>query len=144
MSEVRWTKCGDIPIFGNNFWEFGVGFIVSKGVKDCVVGYVPQSSRVMLLQLNTRPIRTNLIQVYYAPTSDSSEAECEKFYKDIETVLKLVKKHEFILVIGDFNAKVGDTLVHNIVGPFGFRARNDKGDRFIEFCAEYSLTIMNT
>ncbi|CAB3246819.1 unnamed protein product [Arctia plantaginis] len=101
VSEVRCIECGDVPSYdsthfyysGGKKHRFGVGFIVTIEVRECVTGYVPRSDRVMLLQLNTKPIKTNLIQVY-APTSESTEAECENFYKDLEKKERKKKKRK--------------------------------------------------
>lgn len=151
ISEARYKGCGDIPtqndthlyFSGGRTHEHGVALLVTKAIHDCITGYVPQSDRVMLVQLNTRPIQTNLIQVY-APTEDSTDAECEKFYDDVTSVLKLVKRHEVNIIMGDLNSKVGDQRVQNIVGPFGLGVRNDRGDMLIDFCIKHNLTIMNT
>ena len=60
----------------------------------------------------------NIIQVY-APTSDKSDEEIESFYQDIRTLLNATKKHQVTIVLGDFNAKVGDTKVDGCTGAFG-------------------------
>ena len=49
-----------------------------------------------------------------------------------------------ILLIGDFNAKVGCSIEPSITGSFGLGEWNDTGDRLVEFCAENELTITNT
>ncbi len=48
-----------------------------------------------------------MIQVY-APTSDAAEPETEKFYDSIKKIIE-EETGEFIVVIGDYNAKVGKT-----------------------------------
>ena len=46
--------------------------------------------------------------------------------------------------MGDLNAKVGNGRVGNTVGPFGLGTKNDRGERFVEFCQENDLVIGNT
>ncbi|CAG9837494.1 unnamed protein product [Diabrotica balteata] len=58
--------------------------------------------------------------------------------------MKMTKKHEVTMVMGDFNAKVGRGKVNEIVGNFGLGERNDRGDRLICFCQEYNLLLSNT
>ena len=41
-----------------------------------------------------------VIQVY-APTSDAEEAEFERFYKDLQDLLKLIPKKDVLFIIGD-------------------------------------------
>ena len=47
------------------------------------------------------------IMVIYAPTSNAEEAEVEWFYEDLEDLLELTTKKDVLLIIGDWNAKVG-------------------------------------
>lgn len=104
---------------------------------------MPYNERMMLIQLSTKPINTNLIQVY-APTADSDEETIEKFYSDLNELTKKLKKHELNIIMGDFNAKIGKGKVGNVVGWFGLGDRNERGERLIEFCQEKDLVITNT
>lgn len=104
---------------------------------------MPYNERMMLIQLRTKPINTNLIQVY-APTADSDEETIEKFYSDLNELTKKLKKHEINVIMGDFNAKVGKGRIENTVGGFGLGDRNERGERLIEFCQEKDLVIANT
>ncbi|GFO36830.1 craniofacial development protein 2-like protein [Plakobranchus ocellatus] len=46
--------------------------------------------------------------------------------------------------MGDFNAKVGDEIVEDIVGPSGIGTVNEPGSRLIERCQVNDLIITNT
>ena len=39
--------------------------------------------------------------------SNSEEAEVERFYEDLQDLLELTPKKDVLLIIGDWNAKVG-------------------------------------
>ena len=39
------------------------------------------------------------------PTSNAEEAEVERFYEDLQDLLKLTPKKDVLFVIGDWNAK---------------------------------------
>ena len=41
----------------------------------------------------------------YAPTSNSEEAEVERFYEDLQGLLELTPKKDVLFIIGDWNAK---------------------------------------
>ena len=73
-----------------------------------------------------KPIDLNVIQVY-APTAEADEDILEEFYDQINRAKKQCKPHEFTVVMGDLNAKVGRGRVENIVGPFGLGERNERG-----------------
>ena len=47
-----------------------------------------------------------VIQVY-APTSNTEEAEADRFYEDLQDLLELTPKKDVFFIIGDWNAKVG-------------------------------------
>uniref|UniRef100_A0A8D8XFQ8 Craniofacial development protein 2 n=1 Tax=Cacopsylla melanoneura TaxID=428564 RepID=A0A8D8XFQ8_9HEMI len=85
----------------------------------------------------------NIIQAY-APISSSTEEELEKFYTDLKQVTEKLKDRDLTICMGDWNAKVGEGRENKIAGPFGLGIRNDRGDRFVEFCNENNLCIMNT
>ena len=51
-----------------------------------------------------KPFNIRLIQVY-APTSNTEEAEVEWFYEDLQDLLELTPKKDFLFFIGDWNAK---------------------------------------
>ena len=53
-----------------------------------------------------KPFHITLIQVY-APTSNTEEAEVERFYEDLQEGLELTPKKDVLFIIGDWNAKVG-------------------------------------
>ena len=55
----------------------------------------------------------------YAPTSNAEEAEVEGFYEDLQDLLELTPKKDVLLIIGDWNAKVGSQEIPGVTGKFG-------------------------
>ena len=53
-----------------------------------------------------KPFNITVIQAY-APTSNTEEAEVERFYEDLQDLLELTPKKDVLFSIGDWNAKVG-------------------------------------
>ena len=53
-----------------------------------------------------KPFNIMVIQAY-APTSNTEEAEIERFYEDLQDLLELTPKTDVLFIIGDWNAKVG-------------------------------------
>ena len=51
-----------------------------------------------------KPFNITVIQVY-APTTDAKEADVERFYEDLQDLLKLTPKIHVLFIIGDWNAK---------------------------------------
>ncbi|XP_055387849.1 craniofacial development protein 2-like [Condylostylus longicornis] len=152
ISETWWAGSGECVTNGPKLYHSGnetdahrrgVGVIIPQHLTNCVTNFMPESDRVMLLKINAKPLTLNIIQVY-APTFDKSEEEVEDFYAEVTKVLKLTRRHELNIIMGDFNAKVGDEKVENVCGNFGLGVRNCRGDRLVQYCQEQNLRIMNT
>ena len=90
-----------------------------------------------------KPFSLTVIQAY-APTSNTEEAEVERFYEDLKDLLELTPKKDVLFIIGDWNAKVGSQKTPGVMGKFGFVVWNEAGQRLIEFCQENTLVIANT
>ena len=90
-----------------------------------------------------KPLNITVIQAY-APTSNTEEAEVEQFYDDLQDLLELTPKKDVLLIIGDWNAKVGSQETPGVTGKFGLGVWNEAGQRLIKFCQEKALVIANT
>lgn len=152
LSEVRWPGSGSCAAEGGTFYYSGnddrdhyngVGIILDKLTSMSVINFVPYSDRIMMIQLQTKIGRMNLIQVY-APTADKNDDEIEIFYEQLQYILKLTKKRDVTIVMGDYNAKIGEGGYQDYVGKFGLGQRNERGDRLLQFCVEEDLVISNT
>ena len=89
-----------------------------------------------------KPFSITVIQAY-APTSNTEEAEVERFYEDLQDLLELTPQKDVLFIIGDWNAKVGSQETLGVTGKFGLGIWN-AGQRLIEFCQENALVIENT
>ncbi|BHF70836.1 hypothetical protein SprV_0401388900 [Sparganum proliferum] len=63
----------------------------------------------------------------YAPPMTSADAAKDKFYEDMHALLATVSKADKLIVLGDFNARVGTdhTAWRGVLGPHGLRGSND-------------------
>ena len=96
-----------------------------------------------LCSFQGKPFNIKVIQAY-APTSNTEEAEVERFYEDLQDFLELTPKKDVLFIIGDWNAKKGSQETPGITGKFGLEVRNEAGQRLTEFCQENALVIKNT
>ena len=90
-----------------------------------------------------KPFNITVIQVY-ALNSNAEEAEVEWFYEDPQDLLELTSKKDVLLIIGEWNAKVGSQETPGLTGKFGLGMQNEAGQRLIEFCQENALVMANT
>ena len=67
----------------------------------------------------------------YVPTSNTEEAEVERFYEDLtfEDLLELTPKKDVLFIIGDWNAKVRSQEIPGVTGKFGLGVQNEAGQR---------------
>ena len=77
-------------------------------------------------------------------TGNGEEAEVEQFYEDLQDLLELTPKKDVLLIIGDWNAKVGSQEIPGVTSKFGLGVQNEAGQRLTEFCQENALVIVNT
>ena len=84
------------------------------------------------VRFQDKPFHITVIQVY-APTSNTEEAEVERFYEDLQDLLEITLKKDVLFIIGDWNAKVGSqeiTWGNRQVWP---GVQNEAGQRLTEF-----------
>jgi len=84
----------------------GVAVWIHTKLAGAHVGYEPTSDRVLVVRLKAKPRNITLFQVY-GPTTAATDEENERFYQDLSQAVKQVSKGDMLLVMGDFNAKVG-------------------------------------
>ena len=84
-----------------------------------------------------------VIQVY-ALTSNTEEANVERFYEDLQDLLELTPQKDVLLIIEDWNAKVGSQETPGVTGKFDLGVQIEAGQRLIEFCQKNTLVIANT
>ena len=96
------------------------------------------------------PFFMTIISVY-APTHRSAQEKKDEFYADLQETIDSVHVDDVLLVVGDFNARVGsserweDSLMWDGVrGCHGAGKMNESGEALLSFCALNELTIMNT
>ena len=80
----------------------------------------------------------------YALTSNTEEAEVERFYEDLQGLLQLAPQKDVLFIIGDWNEKVGSQETPGVTGKFGLGVQNEVDQRLIEFCQENAQVLANT
>ena len=150
-SELKWTGmvdfnsddhiiyyCGQESLRRN-----GVSIIVNKRVQNAVLKCSLKNNRMISVRFQGKPFNNIVIQVY-ALTSNAEEAEVERFYEDLQDLLKLTPKKDVFFITGDWNAKVGSQETLGVTGKFGLGVQNEGGQGLIEFCQEDAGVIANT
>ena len=116
----------------------GVAIIVNKRVQNAVLGCNLKNDRMISVRFQGKTFNITIIQTY-APTSNTKEAEVERFYEDLQDLLELTPKRDVLFIIGDWNAKVGSQETPGVTGKFNLKVQNEAWKRLIEFCQEKKL-----
>ena len=151
ISELKWTEMGEFNSDHHYIYYYGqeslrrngVAIMVNKRVQIAVLGCNLKNYRMISVRFQGTPFNITVIQVY-TPTSNTEEAEVERFYEDLQDLLELTPKKDVLFITGDWNAKVGSQEAPGVPGKFGFGIRNEAGQKLIEFCQENILVIANT
>ena len=80
------------------------------------------------LRFQGKPFNIRVTQVYVS-TSNTEEAEVERFYKDLQDLLELAPLKDVFFIIGDWNAKGGSQETPGVTGKFGLGIWNEAGQR---------------
>nr|VZI35537.1 unnamed protein product [Spirometra erinaceieuropaei] len=159
LSETRFSEQGQLEEVGAGytfFWsgrpraerrDAGVAF----AIRNDIVGRLPClpqgiNDRLMSLRLPLWGGKFATIISAYAPTMTNPDAVRDKFYEDLHALLATVSKADKLIVLGDFNARVGTdhTAWRGVLGPHGLRGSNDNGLLLLRTCAIHRLILTNT
>ena len=150
LSETRWKGSGDfrnnghrIIYSGGSKKERGVAIILNQDQAEKVVKIQQVNDRILLVKLQAEPMDIVIIQVYM-PTSQHEDKEIEDMYEHIEELMDQVKGSDYAVIMGDWNAVVGEGRSGNEVGAYGLGKRNRRGEQLIEFCERRKLIVTNT
>ena len=114
ISELKWTGMGEFNsddhyiyyCWQESLRRNGVAIMVNKGVQNAVLGCNLKNDRMISVHFQGKPFNITVIEAY-APTSNSEDAEVERFYEDLQDLLELTPQKDVLFIIGDWNAKVG-------------------------------------
>ena len=99
ISKLKWTGMGEfnsddhyIYYCGqDSFRRNGVAIMVNKRVRNAVLGCNLKNDTMISVRFQGKTFNITVIQVY-AQTSNTEEAEVERFYEDLQGLLELTPK----------------------------------------------------
>ncbi|KDR23416.1 hypothetical protein L798_05387, partial [Zootermopsis nevadensis] len=154
IQEIRWKNKGVINKANFSIYysgkddrqgECGVGFIVTRQMRKAVLAFTPVSERICTLRVKGKLHNITLVNVY-APTEGTEEVAVDGFYDELQSVCDNISKHDMIIVLGDYNAKLWKEEVY--VKLFGRNSlheeTNNNGLRVAQFAAANNLRVMST
>jgi len=116
----------------------GIGLLLSKRAKKSLKEVVPHTNRIILATFHGNPATT--IIIVYGPTNSSDMETAEEFYRSLKRAIESVPEHNVLLIVGDFNARLGeDGAKHTF-----HQLTNRNGELLLDLVMEKQLIITNT
>jgi exonuclease III len=144
LQEVRFPGQGCLEdlIYSNRTLEqdphhnHGVGIFMSKRAQNALLGYsyvAGFENRLMAATFKASPRNFKVI-VAYAPHHGLPEEETIAFYSKLSTLIDSTPAHCEMVVLGDFNCKVGKETAgfEEVTGKYGLGMADDHGFKLLE------------
>lgn len=159
LAEIRWRNEGQQDLREGS-WTLlhtaatpmgvgGVGLCFTGKAKSAWVAagkdWRAYDTRALSARMKTQSGYATIVSVY-APTEEHQE-EAEQFYATLQTIVQSAPKRDILIILGDFNARVGKDNggYEQVMGRHAVdEARNNNGDRLIQFCQINDLVIQGT
>ena len=116
----------------------GVGFLLSSAAISNLIHVETISPKILLIELEGNP-KTTIINAY-SPHNASPVNEVEEFYSILKSTVEQVPAHNFLVIAGDFNARLGPNYVNFTYND----VTNRNGEMLQDFMDEFNLFSANT
>ena len=130
IREQKWTAMGEFNSADHCIYYCGQESLRRNGVairankspkspkvQNAVLGCNLKNGRIISVRFQGKPFNITVIQV--SPlTSNAEEAEVERFCEDLQDLLELTPKNDFLFIIWDWNAKAGSQEIPRQIWPW--------------------------
>ena len=121
----------------------GVALLLSEWMGNKAVEWKEVSSRLMWVRVRMGRECWAFISAY-GPGCERSEEERDEFWNDLTRCVDGLSTRNYVVVLGDLHARVGDGEVEGVVGKYGVPGENESGERLLDMCVEQELVIGNS
>ena len=105
ISKLKWTGMGELNSDDHYIYycrqeslrRNRIAIVVNKGDRNAVLGCNLKNDRMISVHFQGKPFNITVIQAY-APTSNTEEADVERFYEDLQDLLELIPKKDVLLL----------------------------------------------
>lgn len=157
ISETHWTEENEDAFIIDGYTVIassrrdgvrrqGVALMIETETTESMTNYLQTSERLVGASFKMVEGSLDVLQVY-APDTSYSDDEYQRFLDEIQYWLDRVKRNSKIILMGDFNAKIGseaNEVWPEAVGKYGLGEKNGRGEMLMQFCAINELVISNS
>ncbi|XP_061759477.1 uncharacterized protein LOC133554569 [Nerophis ophidion] len=116
----------------------GVGLMLGPRARKALRWVNHHTDRILSTEFSGNPVTT--VIVVYSPTIVAPSDVVEKFFEDLVRTVRGVTAHNFLAILGDFNARLGPEDA-----PFRYHdSTNHNGTYLTAFLMEHELLTANT
>ena len=136
ISELKWTRMGEFNSDDHYIYycgqeslrRNGEAIIVNRRVQNAILGCNLKNNKMISVHFQGKPFNILVIQVY-GLTNNAEEAGSERSCEYLKDLLELAPKKDVLIIIWDWNAKVGSQETPGVTGKFGlgYRMKQGKG-----------------
>ena len=121
----------------------GVALLLSEWMVSRVVEWKEISSRLMWVRIRLGRECWAFISAY-GPGVERSDEEREEFWDVLAGCIEELSRRNCVVVLGDLNARVGESEIEGVMGKYGVPGENESGERLLNMCVEKELAIGNS
>ncbi|KAI8484256.1 hypothetical protein Bbelb_380410 [Branchiostoma belcheri] len=116
----------------------GVGIMLGSTASSSLAKVTKYTERILTASFQGNPVAS--IIVTYCPTNTADEDTVKAHYEDLARAIEAIPAHNLLLVIGDFNARIGDQDA-----KFAFHKETNRNGRLLlDLANEKDLVVSST
>lgn len=62
----------------------------------------------------------------------------------MDSLIKLLEENAIHIIMVDFNAKICERKITDVIGEYSLGNRNDRCDKLVKICPHYEMIALNT
>ena len=121
----------------------GVALLLSEWLIKLVVEWKEVSSRLMWVRVRLGRECWAFVSAY-GPGSEIKEDKRNEFWSELADCVEGLSRRNYVVVLGDLNARVGNGGIEGVLGNYGVPGVNESGERLLDMCVEKELAVGNS
>ncbi|XP_049762282.1 craniofacial development protein 2-like [Schistocerca cancellata] len=126
--------------------QWRAGLYIRKEMEPSIVAIRYVNERLMWIDWTVSSKKIRIVSVY-SHCEGTGQDKMDSFYEALSDVVVRVKDKDSVLLMGDFNARIGNRTegYEKVMGKFGEDMEaNRNGKQLFDFCASMGLVITNS